>query len=260
MGDRTSPPIRQEHQHRRAARGSLEGAGRRRRTIDRVKKALRETSILTSTVKRSPPTPNDSSLGLLTTPPVSPKAPLVSGGAFCGYGSAASSWECAHALPDLHRSWPPRPGRGSGRRPAGCGLPPWRFLPDLSSLRCHRCVVSRVVIWGDASGMASRGLLEVEVRYLEERGDAVAGRLAEVNAEAVVAGRLVRRFPRVACRDSPSCSARDRCSPMHHSREFAPRHPHPLHVGGPGAGTFRGRGGERARRRARRTPARVTDL
>lgn len=43
--------------------------------------------------------------------------------------------------------------------------------------------------------MAPRGLLDVEVRYLDERGDAVAGLLAEVDAEAVVAGRPVRRFP-----------------------------------------------------------------
>lgn len=43
--------------------------------------------------------------------------------------------------------------------------------------------------------MASRGLLDVEVRYLDEHGDAVAGRLDGVDAEAVVAGRPVRRFP-----------------------------------------------------------------
>lgn len=36
--------------------------------------------------------------------------------------------------------------------------------------------------------MASRGLLDVEVRYLDEHGDAVAGRLDGVDAEAVVAG------------------------------------------------------------------------
>ncbi|MFZ1411412.1 MAG: TnsA-like heteromeric transposase endonuclease subunit [Micropruina sp.] len=43
--------------------------------------------------------------------------------------------------------------------------------------------------------MASRDLLDVEVRYVDERGDAVAAGLAEVDAEAVVAGRPVRRFP-----------------------------------------------------------------
>ena len=43
--------------------------------------------------------------------------------------------------------------------------------------------------------MASRGLLDVEVRYLDEHGDAVAGRLDGVDADAVVAGRPVRRFP-----------------------------------------------------------------
>lgn len=37
--------------------------------------------------------------------------------------------------------------------------------------------------------------LDVEVRYVDERGDAVAAGLAEVDAEAVVAGRPVRRFP-----------------------------------------------------------------
>ncbi|MBK8445666.1 MAG: TnsA-like heteromeric transposase endonuclease subunit [Micropruina sp.] len=43
--------------------------------------------------------------------------------------------------------------------------------------------------------MASRALVDVEVRYLDERGDSVASRLAEVEAEAVVGGRPVRRFP-----------------------------------------------------------------
>lgn len=43
--------------------------------------------------------------------------------------------------------------------------------------------------------MASRGVLAVEVRYLDERGDEVTGPLAGVDAEAVVAGRPVRRFP-----------------------------------------------------------------
>lgn len=43
--------------------------------------------------------------------------------------------------------------------------------------------------------MALRGPLDVEVRYLDERGDAVASRLAEVDADALVAGRPVRRFP-----------------------------------------------------------------
>jgi len=53
-------------------------------------------------------------------------------------------------------------------------------------------VLDRDVIWGDASGMASRGLLDVEVRYLDERGDEVTGPLAGVDVEAVVAGRPVR--------------------------------------------------------------------
>lgn len=43
--------------------------------------------------------------------------------------------------------------------------------------------------------MASHGLLDVEVRYLDQRGDAAVGQLAGVNPEAVVAGRPVRRFP-----------------------------------------------------------------
>ena len=43
--------------------------------------------------------------------------------------------------------------------------------------------------------MASRGLPDVEVRYLDERGDEVTGPLAGVDAGAVVAGRPVRRFP-----------------------------------------------------------------
>lgn len=43
--------------------------------------------------------------------------------------------------------------------------------------------------------MASPVLLEVEVRYLDELGGRVCGPLADVDAGAVVLGRLVRCFP-----------------------------------------------------------------
>lgn len=43
--------------------------------------------------------------------------------------------------------------------------------------------------------MASPVLLEVEVRYLDERGDWVCGLLADVDPGAVVLGRPVRSFP-----------------------------------------------------------------
>ena len=43
--------------------------------------------------------------------------------------------------------------------------------------------------------MASPGPLEVEVRYLDKRGDWVCRPLADVDAGAVVLGRPVRSFP-----------------------------------------------------------------
>ena len=50
--------------------------------------------------------------------------------------------------------------------------------------------------------MASGGLLDVEVRYLDERGEEVTGPLAGVDVEAVVAGRplLPWVLPHVAWR------------------------------------------------------------
>lgn len=43
--------------------------------------------------------------------------------------------------------------------------------------------------------MATRGLLDIEVRYLDERASPVIGRLAEVDPDLIVTGRPVRRFP-----------------------------------------------------------------
>ena len=43
--------------------------------------------------------------------------------------------------------------------------------------------------------MATRGLLDVEVRYLDARGNEVTSPLSGVDLDAVVAGRPVRRFP-----------------------------------------------------------------
>ena len=43
--------------------------------------------------------------------------------------------------------------------------------------------------------MASRSLLDVEVRYLDERGDWVPGPRADVDAAAAMQGRPVRTFP-----------------------------------------------------------------
>lgn len=43
--------------------------------------------------------------------------------------------------------------------------------------------------------MATGGLLDIEVRYLDERASPVIGRLAEVDPDLIVTGRPVRRFP-----------------------------------------------------------------
>ena len=55
--------------------------------------------------------------------------------------------------------------------------------------------------------MASRGMLDVEVRYLDERGDEVTGPLAGVDVEAMAAGRPVRPW----------------CSHMSPGDEFGPQ-------------------------------------